>query len=246
MDKLGINLGFLIVWTLSFGVIFVVLRAWVYKPVLGLLEKRRATIAQGLEDAHVAAEARANAEREASKILADAQSKAAEIVREATGRAEVAAREVHAAAEADAAKTRTSALTDFEQERTRILGELRGQVAALSIAAAQKLIGESLDEKRQHALLQEFFSGVKSGKLVLLQDAGEISGEGAEVISALPLTADEQDTVKSEVLTKLGKSATVSFRVDPNILGGLVLRVGDRVVDGSVAGQLQGLRQNLQ
>lgn len=246
MDKLGINLGFLIVWTLSFAIIFVVLRAWVYKPVLGLLEKRRKTIAQGLEDARVAADARANAEREASKILADAQTKAAEIVREATGRAEVAAREVHAAAEAEAAKTRAGALADFEQERTRILGELRGQVAALSIAAAQKLIGASLDEQRQRALLEEFFSGVRSGKLVLMQDAGQISGEAAEVVSALPLTNEEQDVVKRDVLSKLGGGATVSFRVDPSILGGLVLRVGDRVVDSSVAGQLQELRQSLQ
>lgn len=246
MDKLGLNLGYLLVQILHFGIIFVVVLAWVIKPVMGLLEKRRKTIAQGLEDARVASEARANAERDASKIVADAQAKAAEIVREATGRAEVAVREVHAAAETDAAKTRAGALADFEQERTRILGELRGQVAALSIAAAQKLIGESLDEQRQRALLQEFFSGVKSGKLVLLQDAGEISGEGAEVVSALPLTTEEQETVKRDVLAKIGQSATVSFRVDPAILGGLVLRVGDRVVDGSVAGQLQGLRQNLQ
>ncbi len=245
MDKLGINLGFLIVWTLSFAIIFVVLRAWVYVPVLGLLEKRRKTIAQGLEDARVASEARANAEREASKILADAQMKSAEIVREATGRAEIAAREVHAAAEADAAKTRENALSDFQQERTRILGELRGQVAALSIAAAQKLIGESLDEQRQRSLLQEFFSGIKSGKLVLLKDV-EASGGAAEVTSALPLTPEEQEIVKRDVLSKVGGSgSTITFRVDPAILGGLVLRVGDQVVDSSVAGQLQELSQSL-
>lgn len=245
MDKLGLNLGYLLVQILNFGIIFVIVLAFVVKPVMGLLEKRRKTIAQGLEDAHVAADARANAEREASKILADAQAKSAEIVRDATGRAEVAAREVHAAAEADAAKTRANALADFEQERTRMLGELRGQVAALSIAAAQKLIGESLDEQRQRSLLQEFFSGVKNGKLMLLKDV-EVSGEAAEVTSALPLTPDEQDAVKRDVLSKMGSSATVSFRVDPSILGGLVLRVGDRVIDNSVAGQLQDLRQNLQ
>lgn len=245
MDKLGLNLGYLLVQILNFGIIFVVVLAWIVKPVMGLLEKRRKTIAQGLEDARVAADARANAEREASKILADAQAKSAEVVREATGRAEAAAREVHAAAEAEAAKTRANALADLEQERTRMLGELRGQVAALSIAAAQKLIGESLDEKRQRSLLDQFFSGVKNGSLVLLKDA-EVSGAAAEVTSALPLTADEQDSVKHDVLSKMGGGATVSFRVDPSILGGLVLRVGDRVIDNSVAGQLQDLRQSLQ
>jgi F0F1-type ATP synthase delta subunit len=37
----------------------------------------------------------------------------------------------------------------------------------------------------------------------------------------------------------------VNFHVDPSILGGLVIRVGDKVMDASVAGRLDGLRQNL-
>ncbi len=37
----------------------------------------------------------------------------------------------------------------------------------------------------------------------------------------------------------------LSFRVDPQILGGLVVRVGDRVMDGSAAGQLERLHQSL-
>ena len=222
-----------------------VLRAWVYKPLLGQMERRRKTIAQGLEDARVASEARANAERESNQILNEAQTKAAEIVREATARADVAAKEVRAASDAEAAKARDTALAEVQQERDRVLSEVRGQIAALSIAATQKLIGESLDEKRQHALLDEFFSGVRSGKVVVLEGE-QVKGAAAEVTSALPLTNAEQDTVKSDVLKKLGTSAVVTFRVDPTILGGLVVKVGDRVVDGSVAGQLQGLRQALQ
>ena len=51
--------------------------------------------------------------------------------------------------------------------------------------------------------------------------------------------------VKSELLGKLKEGASITFRVDPKILGGLVVRVGDRVVDGSVAGQMLALRQSL-
>ena len=76
-----------------------------------------------------------------------------------------------AAAEADAAKAHQAVLVEAEQERNRMLGDLRGQVAALAIAAAQKLVGETLDDKRQHALIDEFFSGTKSGKIVVLDDA---------------------------------------------------------------------------
>ncbi|GAP19865.1 F0F1 ATP synthase subunit B [Leptolinea tardivitalis] len=245
MEALGINLGYLIVQILMFIIVFVTLKKWAYGPMLGMLEKRRKTIAQGLEDAQVASEARANAEKDAAKIVAEAQTQAAEILRTATEQAESAGRDIRANIEAEAAKAREAAALELEQERNRILGEIRGQVAALAIASTQKLIGETLDEKRQHALLDEFFSGVKSGKVIVLEKAGTIKGAGAEVTSALPLTAAEQETVKKDVLSALGGSAAVSFKVDPSILGGLVIKVGDRVLDGSVSGQLQNLRQSL-
>jgi F-type H+-transporting ATPase subunit b len=243
LDKLGLNLGYLLVQIFNFLILIVVLRVWVYKPILGLLQKRRENIAQGLEDARVAAEARANAEKEAEKIIAEAQAEAGKIVREANERAQGVAKEVKFEAEAEAAKAREAALAEAEIERNRVLGDLRGQVAALSIAATQKLVGEALDENRQRILLDEFFSGVKSGKVIVLDDAS-FKGESAEVVSALPLTEKEQDTVKKDVLARVGAQA-VTFRVDPSILGGLVIKVGDKLMDGSVAGKLSDLSQNL-
>lgn len=243
MEALGINFGLLIVQIIAFAIVFLTLNAWVYKPMLDMMETRKNKIAQGLEDARVAAEARKDAEKDASKILADAQVEAGKVVREATERAASAGKDVKAAAEAEAVKAREAAMADAETERNRILGDLRGQVAALALAAANKLVGEALDEKKQHVLIDEFFSGVKSGKVVVLDDA-DFKGESAEVTSALPLNDKEQDTVKKSVLEKVGAKA-VAFRVDPSILGGLVIKVGDKVLDGSVAGKLEGLRQTL-
>ena len=237
MEALGINLGLLIVQLIAFAIVFLTLNAWVYKPMLDMMESRKQKISQGLEDARVAADARANAEKEAAKVLAEAQAEAGKIVREATERAGSAGKEVKAAAEAEAAKAREAAMAEAELERGRILGDLRGQVAALAIAAANKLVGETLDEKKQHALIDEFFSGVKGGKVVV---ADSLSGETAEVTSALPLTSKEQDAVKKSVSVK-----EISFKVNPAILGGLVIKVGDKVLDGSVAGKLEGLRQTL-
>ncbi|OGO27722.1 MAG: ATP synthase F0 subunit B [Chloroflexi bacterium RBG_16_52_11] len=244
MEALGLNLGYLLVQIFNFAIVFVVLRAWIVKPIIALLEKRRAAIAQGLEDARIAAEARANAEKEAREIIARAQAEAQQKVREAADRAEQAAREVQARADAEAAKIREDARLELAQERDRTLTDVRGQIAALSMAATQRLIGEALDEKRQHVLIEEFFSGVKSGKVVVLEGAS-IRGASAEITSALPLTPAEAETVKRDLLAKIGSQATVTFRVDPNILGGLVVRVGDKVLDGSVSGQLETLRQSL-
>ncbi len=243
MEALGLNIGFLIFQIIAFVIVLLTLQAWVYKPMLDMMAGRRKKIAQSIEDARVAAEARADAEKEASRILADAQAEASKIVREATERATIAAQDVKNAAEADAAKAHQAALNEAEQERNRLLGDLRGQVAALAIAAAQKLVGEALDDRRQHVLIDEFFSGTRSGKIVLLDDSS-LRGQSAEVTSALPLNAEEQDCVKQDILSKVGAQA-VAFRVDPAILGGLVIKVGDKVLDGSVSGKLEGLKQNL-
>ncbi|MCK6539001.1 MAG: F0F1 ATP synthase subunit B [Anaerolineales bacterium] len=238
MEALGINLGFLIVQIVAFIILFLTLNAWIYKPMVNMMETRKQKIAQGLEDARVAAEARSDAEKEAAKIIAEAQAEAGNIVREATERAAVAGKDVRAAAEAEAAGIRETAKAEAELERNRILGDLRGQVAALAIAAANKIVREALDEKKQRALLDEFFSGVKSGKVVVVE--GGFTGDVAEVTSALPLTSDEQEAVKKSFNAK-----EVAFKVDPSILGGLVVKIGDKVLDGSVAGKLEGLRQSL-
>jgi F-type H+-transporting ATPase subunit b len=246
LGKIGINLGYLIVFGLNFLVMLAILSALVYRPVLNALGNRRRKIAQGLEDARVAGEARANAEQEAARIINEAQVRAGDIVKEATERAEVAAREVEEQARADATKARDEALEQVKEERDRILSDLRGQVGSLAISVSNKLISTSLkdDERRQRQLIDEFFSGVREGRLQMLQGA-ELSGASAEVISALPLTPQEQDRVKQEVLSKIGSQSTVTFRVDPKLLGGLIIRVGDKVLDDSVAGQLSTLGQSL-
>jgi F-type H+-transporting ATPase subunit b len=241
LEALGINLGYLIVQILNFIVIFVVLRAWVYKPLVKMLENRRKTIAQGLEDASEAQKARSNAEEKAQKIINEAQAKAAEITREATSRADEAAKRIQAEAQGELETLRENLKADMEEERKRLLNEVRGQVASLSIAAAQKLIGEALlkDEKQQHELVQAFFSKVQGSEIVVLETP---HGASAEVTSALPLTDAEKEAVRKDYIKG---DADVTFTVDPSILGGLVIRVGDQVVDGSIAGQLQDLRQKL-
>jgi F-type H+-transporting ATPase subunit b len=244
LDALGLNLGYLFVQIFNFLIVFLILRAFVFTPIMNLLQKRRAAIAQGLEDARVAAEARANAEKEARDVMTKVQAEALQKLREASERADVTYQEIIARAEEDAVKIRSNASVEADQERELLLSEVRGQVAALAISATQKLVGEELtDSTRQHSLIEEFFSGVKSGKVTVLEGT-MIAGASAEIVSAVPLTDKEKDIIRQDVLSKTG-SQTVTFRVDPTILGGVVVKVGDKVVDGSVAGQLESLRQSL-
>ena len=67
----------------------------------------------------------------------------------------------------------------------------------------------------------------------------------AQVISAVPLTPEEQDALRQRIHTRFGNDVDLDFRVDPAILGGVVVRLGDKVIDGSIAGKLNALHERL-
>jgi F-type H+-transporting ATPase subunit delta len=69
--------------------------------------------------------------------------------------------------------------------------------------------------------------------------------ELAEVTSAVELTAEERSLVAQRLADQLGKTVELTTRVDPAIMGGVVVRVGDQLYDASVRARLQALRERL-
>lgn len=244
MEALGLNLGYLLVQLFSFIILVLILHAWVYKPLMDMLDRRRKMIAQGVEDARVAAEARENAEKDAEKILSEAKQEAGENIREAKQRAETTALQIREQAENEASEIRADAEESAHRIRNEALKDLRGEVASLAIAAARQVISSSLDEERQREMVQSFFSGLKDRKIVLLENE-QLHPGPIEVTSALPLSDKEKNEVHSDLKRRLKIDPELKFTVDPAILGGLIIRVGDRVIDGSVVGQLEDLRSSL-
>ncbi|HVO42593.1 MAG TPA: F0F1 ATP synthase subunit B [Aggregatilineales bacterium] len=232
MSKLGINLGFFIFQLLNFGILFFLLARFVWPRVLKMLDERAERIAHGLEDARAAEEDRENAERERDKLLAQARAEGQRIIEEARQRGDEQLRQMQRETTGEAEQMRAQARTLAEEERNRILTDTRDQIVALAMAAAERLIGDSLDERRQKAIIQRFFSEVPA-------EAKQL-GKRVVVVSALPLTDDEKAEVE-----KVTSADEIEYRVDPTILGGLILRSEDKVVDGSVRGDLSTLAAQL-
>ncbi len=65
----------------------------------------------------------------------------------------------------------------------------------------------------------------------------------AEVTTAIPLTADLEKKVLAKVEEITGKKATIENNVDPTIIGGFILRVGDKQFDASILGKMNNLRR---
>lgn len=66
-----------------------------------------------------------------------------------------------------------------------------------------------------------------------------------KVSSAVPLTKQEQAALREKLEGRFGADLEIRFDVETSLLGGVVVRVGDQVIDGSVKGKLDALAQTL-
>lgn len=67
----------------------------------------------------------------------------------------------------------------------------------------------------------------------------------ATVTSAVQLSQEQQNVILQQLRDKFGAALEVSFTVDPGILGGLIVRVGDKVLDDSVRSRLVAIQQRM-
>jgi F-type H+-transporting ATPase subunit delta len=74
---------------------------------------------------------------------------------------------------------------------------------------------------------------------------GQAISRKAEITSAIVLSDGEKEQVRKHLIAEHGEGLTFSFDVDPALLGGLRVRVGDRLIDNSVASRLATLRESL-
>jgi len=95
-----------------------------------------------------------------------------------------------------------------------------------------------IDKKRE-----EYLEYILQAYTTLANEARNILD--ADVISAVELTPPDIKDLQGRLSKLTGKNVRLRVNVDPKILGGLVVRVGDRVIDGSVSKRLQMLKKNL-
>lgn len=113
---------------------------------------------------------------------------------------------------------------------TLLPGETRQEVRNL---------GYMLIERRRFDILPDLLEVYRD----LMLDAQGIAI--AEVTTAVELSAAEREQVKAQLKSIVGKDIELRTNVDPAMIGGLVARIGDQLIDASVTTQLQHLRSSL-
>ncbi|HEY4027085.1 MAG TPA: F0F1 ATP synthase subunit B [Candidatus Dormibacteraeota bacterium] len=156
---LDLSLSF-VVEVIAFVAMILILGRYVYPRVMAAAEGRQRQIAEQMaaaERARQEAEARLH---EIEARLQDARRQAAEIIEGAGRSAEQLRLELRARAEEEARRIAESARRDIEAERQKAIDSVRGEVADLVVAATEKVVGETLDDKRHRALIERAIAQV--------------------------------------------------------------------------------------
>jgi F-type H+-transporting ATPase subunit b len=148
-----INIGTLLGQSIAMIVFVWFCMKYIWPPILNAIEERQAQIEEGLAAADKGQESLVKAAAEADEIVAEARKQATSILDQAHSRAN----EIVADGKSDGVKERdrqlVAAKAEIEQESNRAREELRGQVSAIAIASAEKILNREIDGKAHDDIL---------------------------------------------------------------------------------------------
>jgi F-type H+-transporting ATPase subunit b len=134
--------------------------AFVWRAVRSMMDERSRKIADGLEAADRASQDLELAQERAAQQLREAKTEAASIIESASKRAAQIVEEAKEQARVEADRIKTAANAEIEQEVNRAKEQLRGKVAALAIAGAEKVLQASIDQNAHKALVENLAAGL--------------------------------------------------------------------------------------
>jgi F-type H+-transporting ATPase subunit delta len=123
-----------------------------------------------------------------------------------------------------------------------------------SFEARQKKLNAILPADMPDQTRNLFYTLLKAGDLHLLEDIAvnlvRLATKGSEVqlatvTSAIPLVEAEKERFRVRLAAKYGDNLVFEFKVDQQLIGGVVVQVGDKILDGSIATKLNSIRESL-
>jgi F-type H+-transporting ATPase subunit delta len=117
--------------------------------------------------------------------------------------------------------------------------QLRAVAAVADRAGIVGLTGNFLRVVAQNRRLFAVPAMIRAFRRIAADRRGEIA---AEVVSAHPLSAEQQAQLKETLISVSGKDVAISLTVDPSLLGGLVVKIGSRQIDTSLKTRLNSLK----
>ena len=123
------------------------------------------------------------------------------------------------------------------EDKERLLSERLGEIGPLALKLVSMLV-----TKGRLAMIEDISDEYQR----LLDNYRGVEGvEVAEVVTAIPLDDEDRLKIGKRITDIVGRPVVVKPKVDPGVIGGIIIRVGDKLIDGSIRSKLVALRKGL-
>jgi F-type H+-transporting ATPase subunit delta len=123
------------------------------------------------------------------------------------------------------------------EEKERVLSQRLGEIHPMALKLVSMLVA-----KGRLAMVDYISDEYQQ----LMDGYRGIEGTGvAEVITAIPLDDEDRLRIGKRITDMVGRPVVLKPKVDPGVIGGIVIRVGDKLIDGSIRSKLAALRKEL-
>lgn len=163
MDKLGVSPSWLIAQIINFVILLFILQRFAYKPLLGMMNKRKTEIANALSNADKVKQDAAAKQADFEKQLEASRREGQAAIARATAQSEKVRAEIVAKANEEAAQIKAKAMADTAHDRKQAMAQVQREVAELSLAMTRKVLGGgAINDSTHRQLVQQFLSEVET------------------------------------------------------------------------------------
>jgi F-type H+-transporting ATPase subunit b len=153
--SLGLNLPLLVVFVVNFIILFILLRLFLYQPVLKMLDERAKRTKEGMELAEATKKEYEQVKGEVQKQIDKGRQEAQALIAQALQTGERLKEESREEATRQAQVIIDRTRAELESEREKLVDSLRKEFVDVAISAAEKVIKETLDEEKHRKLIEE-------------------------------------------------------------------------------------------
>ena len=239
---LDINLSTLLLQVANFLIMAYILARFLFRPLKEMLDKRASRVTRAVNEAERATREAEALRLEYEKKRENIDAEIAALKNEARVVIDETRQQMLQEAHQEIEAMRARAQEEIEQQRADALRLHRSKIGELVATLTRRMTEDVLNPQLHRAYLDAFLDQLRSVQL-----DGRISTDSKETVSAELITAtllvqENKAHIATTLETVVSRPVDLTCRVDPGLIAGAMVRLGDMLIDGSLQGQLQQLR----
>ena len=243
---LQINWSTLLLQILNFVVMVFILWRFLFKPVVNMLDERAQRVTNALEQAEQRERQATVMRDEYEEKLAEAREQVMIMRQQAEEELTRAKRQLLEETRQEIDEMRHKADAEIDEARRQAIDQHRRELGRLVTTLSARMMRELAGDAFQEAAIDQFVDQLQALPAEQYREQLQDGKEGVprvRLVGARDLTPENKDRIDRFIARVAGQPLEIRYDVDPALVAGATLRLGDVIVDGSIAGQLQQLKE---